>query len=288
MNSPSEELTWHSGATVEGIPAPASKAAKPAAGAGEPIDCAVLSIPQLTAQKATCGDLEHFKARVLALREQDSRTLIARIATTSDGLMLWSIHLTLDKRGIAPALRWPANTDSPQNEFIAFAADLHWFTKRNPGHKTGFRSWASLLRHPPASPAWHIVAHRLYLFVAARHSLAHWCSRGLALSEQQRLELMMLPTNAMQAERRPLQPERLEELRAQLLTHAMVNRDKSGAHQPHEVANRRAAIWRTHLLSGKCQATTARNWQLLTGHPLTRQALAKQIAIAEDVARGRP
>lgn len=275
------------GATIEGIPAPALKAPKPYAGAGEPLSDEVRSIPALVALKNASGDLEHFKARTLALHEQDSRTLIARIATTGDALTLWALHLTLDKRDVAPALRWPANTNDQQCEFVNFVADLHWFVKRNPGHKTGYRSWASLLRHPPASPAWHIVAHRLYLFISARHSIPHWCSRGLALSERQRLELTTLPTTAQQATRRQLQAERFAELRERLLTHAMEHPDKSGKRQPHEVANRRAAIWRTHLLSGKCQATTAKNWHLLTGHPLTRQALAKQIAIVEDVVRCR-
>lgn len=294
MSSASEELTWHDGATVEGISAPARKAPKPHAGAREPLSDEVRSIPALVAQKNTSGDLERFKTRVSVLPTADTQTLITRIAVTDDALMLWAIHLALDKRGIAPALRWPPNTDNPQNEFITFAADLHWFAKRNPVHRPRFRGWAGVFRHLPASPAWHATTHRQYLFVAPRYSLAYMCSKGLALSERQRLEFMMLPTNAMQAERRQLHADKFAELRAQLLTHAVANRDKSGVRQPHDVANRRAALWRTHLLTGRSCAATAQNWHLLTGEttpktgrPVTRQALDKQLSIVEDVMRGR-
>lgn len=287
-----KELTWRDGATMEGIPAPVSKAKTPAAGAGEPLDCEVLSIPQLIAQKVASGDLATFKTRVLALCEQDSQALIARIATTGDTLTLWFIHLTLDKRGIAPALRWPANDDSQQSEFITFAADLLWLSRRYPDHKPNYRGWARALAHQPPSPHWHAAVHRQYLFAAPRYSLAHYCSKALALAERQRQELMTLPTATMASERRQLQSERFTELRERLLTHAMGHRDKAGKHQPHDIANRRAALWRTYVLCGKCKATTTHNWHLLTsattGKPITRQALAKQLVIIEGVLGGRP
>lgn len=282
-------MTWRDGATVEGIPpAPARPRTKAPAGAGELIDCAVLSIPQLTVQKAAGGDMEHFKTRALALRDQDTRTLIARISTADDALMLWALHLTLDKHGIAPALRWPANTNDQQAEFITFAADLFWLCKRHPNHRPAYRGWVRALAHSPASPQWHTAVHQLYRFVAPRRSLSHYSAKALALTERQRLELQTLPSNGMQAERRQLQPERFADLRARLLTHTMGHPDKSGAHQPHDIANRRAALWRTYVLSGRRQNATAANWALLTGETVSRQALSRQLSIIEDVLRDRP
>lgn len=290
-----EPLSWIDGTTLEDMPAPARKAPKPHAGAGEPLWDDVRSIPALVVQKSTSRDLERFKTRVSALRTVDTQTLVTRIAVTDDALMLWAIHLALDKRGVAPALRWPSNTSNQQNEFIAFAADLYWFTKRNPDHKPSFRGWARALTHPPASPQWHAAIHRQYVFAAPRYSLAHYCGKALALTKGHCSELMTLPTNAMQAERRRLQSDRFADLRAQLLTYATENPDKSGARQPHDIANRRAALWRTYVLSGRCKATNAKNWFLLTGEtnsatgkPITRQALDKQLDVVEDVMRDRP
>lgn len=285
-------LTWLDGASMEEVPAPAARTYKPHAVALEPLSGEVRSIPALVAQKNASGDLGRFKARVRALPVVDVQTLIARIAVTDDALMLWALHLALDKRGIAPALRWPANTASAQNEFVTFAADLHWFTKRNEQHQPLFKGWVRTLRHPPASPAWHAAVHQQYIFVAPRYSLSHQCAKGLALSERQRLELMTLPTNAQQAERRQLNECRFSDLRERLLTHAMANPDKSGARQPPAIANRRAGLWRTYVLSGRCKTTTAQNWYLLTGEtnpdtgkPVTRQAVGKQLSIVEVAAR---
>lgn len=87
--------------------------------------------------------------------------------------------------------------------------------------------------------------HRQYCFDAARYSLAYVRAKGLGLNDHQRQELMMLPTNAMQAERRQLQPEAFATLRENLFAHAIANPDKSGLRQAGDIANRRAALWRT-------------------------------------------
>jgi hypothetical protein len=42
-------------------------------------------------------------------------------------------------------------------------------------------------------------------------------------------------------------------------------------------------MWRVFVLSMRCQTATAKHWNLVTGDKLTRQGVAKQIAIVADV-----
>lgn len=255
----------------------------------EPFSDDIRNIPQLVAEKGHGGDLARFAGAVRALPTADTQTLILRLATTSDPLLLWSLHLELDRRDIPPCLRWPANEDTPQAEFVTWLADLLWLTKRHPRHVPRFRGWQGLFKHAPASSAWHATAHRQYLFVAPRgYSVAHWCAKGLALTESQRQNLMALPTNAMRAERHPLQGDRLALTRERLLSHAIEHPDKSGRRRPEAIANRRAGLWRVFQLSGRNQTATAQHWHRLTGETLTRQAVAKQLAIVADALRDRP
>jgi hypothetical protein len=251
----------------------------------EPTNEAVHSVPRLVADKRDYGDPEAFRRAVKAMRETDTRTLVVRIATTGDPLLLWAIHIVLDGRGVAPALRWPANDASPQGEYLTWLADMFWFAKRNHGHKPSYRGWQGLFTHPTASLKWHATAYRQYLFVAARYSIAHWCSKGIGLTEPQRSQLLTLPTNAMQSDRRQLCPERFEALQDRIASYAMQHPDRSRRHSPHAVANRRALLWRVFVLSARNHTATAMNWQLLTGESLSRQAVSKQIAMVAEMAR---
>jgi hypothetical protein len=252
----------------------------------EPFSEEVHSIARLTAEKGSGADLARFNRAVAGMLTQDTQTLILRIATTADPLVLWELHQELDRRGIPPAQRWPANQeDTPQAEFITLMADLLWTTKRNPGHTPAYRGWRGLFSHSSGSPDWCATAYRQYLFVSARYSVSHWCARGLALTEPQRLELMVLQTSPMQTDRRQLASDKFAEFRAKLLAHAMQHQDRSGKHTPEAIAERRARLWRTFVLSGRNQTTTVKNWHLLTGEALTRQAIAKQLVIVDQVRR---
>ncbi len=276
-----EALPWRE---LSGLPPARTRVALgPLAGAGEPLGDVILPMPTLVARKAASGDLAAFKARVKALPEARTQTLIARISVTDDALLLWAIHCVLAGRGIAPALRWPGNTDDPQNELITFAAEVHWLARRSPEHQPKFRGWARTLACLPGSPDWHLAVHRQFLYVASRGSVAHLCAVGLALTDRQRQESMLFPTTAMQADRRHLQPERFEEIRARLLAHAMEHPDRSGTRPPHDVAARRAALWRVYVLSCRNKAAMVRNWHSLTGECVSRQALDRQVHIVEDL-----
>lgn len=237
------------------------------------------SIPHLTADKRTGADLVRFNAAIEAMADQDTTTLILRIETASDPLALWGLHQELDRRGVAPALRWPSNEENPQNEFITALADLFWLAKRNPTHQVLYRGWRGIFKHTPGGSEWHAAAHRQFVFTAERYALSHKCAQGLGLTAAQRQDLMILPTAAMVADRRALHPDKFADFRASLLAHAMQHPDKSGQRTPGAIANRRARLWRVFVLSGHSQTATAKNWHLMTGETLTRQAIAKQLAI---------
>lgn len=251
----------------------------------EPHCEAVSSIPQLIAEKRGGPDVAWLADNIRAMGKAEAHTLILRLATTSDPLGLWALHLELDRRGIPPCLRWPANTDTPQAVFITLLADLLWIARRNVGHVSRFRGWQGLFKHPAASPTWHAVAHRQFLFVSTRYGLAHWCSKGLALGDAQRKELMMLPTRSMVADRRQLNPELLANMRDRLLGHAIERPDRSGRLSPEAIASRRTRLWCVFVLAGRDHTATARHWRTLTGEALSRQAVAKQTAIVRGVLR---
>ena len=232
----------------------------------------VLSVTDLIRAKNCSGDLRHFRNAVASMREQPVRILILAIETTSDALMLWALHLELDKRGVPPCLRWPANDATPQGKFITLLADLLWFCRRHPGHRARFRGWRDLLSHPPASARWHQCAHRQFLFIAARRSVSHWCATGLDLSDQFRQDLMALQTNAMRAARRPLESRQFIALWERLESHARERPDKSGQVTAVQVATRRAQIWRTYVLAGRSPARAVEFWRLISGEELTRGA----------------
>lgn len=250
-----------------------------------PVSSVVRSVSSLIAEQRDGPDLPRFQRLGTGLLGTDTRTLIARLETMGEPLLLWTSHLVLDARNVPPALRWPGNQDDEQAHFITWCADLFWLCKRQPGHRPLFRGWQGLFKNEPGSPAWHATAHRQFLFVAPRYSLSHWCSKGLALTDSDRAPLMTMPTKKMCADRRVLEAGRYAGLERLLLQHAAERPDKARQHPPHDVAGRRAAMWRTFVLCGRNQTAAAAQWASLTGERLTRQAFAKQIAIASEVQR---
>lgn len=247
------------------------------------------SIPVLVAERRNQDGAQRLRDAIRVLPQADTRMLVLGLATAPEPLVLWAYHLELDRRNVPPCLRWPANESTLQDEFITWLADLLWFTKRHPSHVPRFRGWRGLLASPPASDAWHATAARQFLFVSSRYSVAYWCANGLGLSDAQRQDLMTLPTNAMQAERRQLAAGRWTAVGELLLSHAVQHPDRSGMRRPEDVAARRMRILRTFVLSGKSAAATANYWHLLSGETMTRQAVSKQVASAlsviEDGAR---
>jgi len=245
----------------------------------------VHSITHLVAEKRVSCDLERFRRSVLALSSTSTQTLILKITTCNDPLMLWAIHVTLDGRNIIPALRWPANTSTEQMKFIGWLADLLWFTKRTPDHQPKFRGWVRLLAETPANPAWQDMAYWIFVAMYDRQNISSYTARGLALTPAQRQPLMSLPTARMVTARLELQPIPFAETRQRLLSHAVAHPDKSGTRTPEAITNRRAGLWRTFLLSEKRQTATAENWKLLTGEPLSRQAISRHLETIKTILK---
>ncbi len=250
-----------------------------------PAPGAVHSVPARVAAKGPSDDLQRFGRVVTSMRQQSTRDLILRLETTADALTLWALHLELDRRDVPPCLRWPANDTGPQGEFITLLADLLWFCRRHPGHRARFRGWRDLMGQPPTTTRWHQCAHRQFLFIAARRSVAHWCAKGLDLADDHRQDMMVLPTNAMRAARRQLARSSFAALRDQLESHARAHPDKSGRVSAVEVAARRAMMWRTYVLAGRSPTRAVEFWRLLTGEGITRQALSKQVSLVAEVLR---
>lgn len=237
----------------------------------------VNSIARLTAEKAASGDLTQFKKALLALRTIRADHLIVRIATTTDPLMLWALHGTLDKRGIAPCLRWPKNDSTPQMVFVTWLADLQWFSRHHPAHRAKFRGWQRLFTEATDSPGWCEKAYWIFAGMYGHQNLSSYGARGLGLAASQRQPLMMFPTAAMVRARLELQPERFAETRELFYSYSMAHPDSSGQRKPEAIAERRARLWRVFVLSGKNIAATAESWQLTTGEPLIRQGALKQV-----------
>lgn len=246
---------------------------------------AVLSVPELIASRGPGPDLDRLRRLIGGLRDVQTKVLVARLETTDDPLVLWAMHLVLDSRDVPPCLRWPANDLTLQHEFITLLADLLWFTKRSPSHRAKFKGWQGLLNHPPGGHSWHCAAHRQYLFVARRYSVAHWCATGLALSDAQRQPLMVLQTNSMRADRQLLRSDQFAATRRVLLSAAMVRPDKANMRTPADVAGRRAALWRTYILAGRSATRAAEYWCLLTGEQVSRQAISKHIVWVDQVRK---
>lgn len=309
---PDEALTWRDGAYLkdkdkDSHPAPAS-APTDRAGAGcddilfddtpkplkrPPAAClkGVNSIARLTAERAASGasgELGRFKKALVALRTTRTETLVLKIATAADPLMLWALHVTLDKRGIAPCLRWPKNNSTPQMEFITWLTDVQWLTRRSPTHLAKFKSWQQLFSEAPESAVWREKAYWIFVNMYGHQNLSSYGARGLALTPDQRQPLMMFPTAAMVKARLALQPAEFAEIRERLYSYSIEHPDSSGQRTPEAIAGRREGLWRVFILSGKNIAATAENWRLTTGEPLTRQAALKQVTIIKAILKSWP
>ena len=245
------------------------------------------SFARLVANKTASGGLSGFKAKARAMPDQSTQSLIASIATTSDALTLWAIHLQLEKRSIAPAQRWPGNTGTDQMLFVTWCADLSWFIKHHPTHKPRFKNWQHLFRLKPCGAAWLEKCYWLFSQTSTTHgrSTAYKTSRALALTDSQRLDLVTVPTRAMVKDRAVLGSENLESIRARLMRFACLHPDKAGIHTPTEVSNQRTALYLVHALSGKHAPTTARNWQALTGKAITRQTVNDRLSALDHALK---
>lgn len=286
---PPEPLTWRDGAYLDDLEAPTVEATHDVdldaiCGPDGPSCHSLPHLVKEAAENSTSADLSRFKSRVLTLVNNSTQTLILKIATATDPLMLWEIHLELDKRDIQPCLRWPANRDNEQMTLVTFMADMFWFTKRNQSHTAAFKSWQPLLKMTPGSEAWMTKAYWVFQNMD-KGNPSRAMQRPLALTESHRQQLMLSPTSAMYRKRQQLEPARFEDIRQILASAAHANKFKPTGQNTDKVANDRLTVWRVFLLSGDSPTVAAKNWKLLTDKTMTRQAITKQIASIKTTLR---
>ncbi len=243
------------------------------------LEADVRSIPALIEAKRTAADRQGFRDRVGALSTWATMDLLPRLQTATDPLMLWALHVELDKRDIPPCIRFPGHQLGPQGDYITLAADVLWLHKRHPEHKALYRGWASVLAAPRGREKWHQNLYRQFLFAYPR-GLAYLVSKGLALATEHRQQLASVPTPSMVKIRAALEGEAFTSKLDQLTQHATEHPDRSGKYKPADIGRRRAQLYRVHALSGKSPTRTAELWHRLSGEKLSRQTVSRQIEAA--------
>lgn len=246
------------------------------------LEADALSIPALVAIRRSAADALRFRERARALPGWSTQDLVLRFETTNDPLMVWALNLECERRGLPPVLRWPGQQIGPQGDLLDLAADVRWLQIAHPHHRAKARGWRSVLREAPGTKLWHEQLHRQFLFTYPR-GLGWLAAKGLDVSENQRLDLMTMPTASMARERRGLLGAAFSDLQQRLIDHAHRHPDRARLHAPEQVGIRRARLYRVHALTGRSPSRTAALWEVLTGESITRQAVANQIAAAELV-----
>ncbi len=247
----------------------------------EAAGCGLFSVPELLARKSG-PELERFNARVVALGGRATLDLRASIEVCSDPAMLWSLHEELMRRGVPPVLRGPRPWHlGAQGRLIELAADLAWIAVTEPGHAARHGLARAILRTPWGSSGWWALVLRQF----GRSGNVRGLVLALGLTEPQRLHLRTLRTAAGARLFERLHGEGFGLLVGELETALLRCPDKSGRTDPRTTATRRAQLWRVHRLLGAGAADTARTWAALSGEVLTRQQVAKQLAVTETVAR---
>lgn len=237
------------------------------------LEC-IRSIPTLERDKLGTS-------KIAPISEVDTLTLITRIESTTDALMLWNIHLELDRREIAPIFRYPKNILTPQAEFITWLADVYYLTRRNPSRKAGYKAWNAMFR--PISECWHESALRVFSFAYQRGYGATYYTKGFELSDADRRGLMTIKSTRQIAKLRALKHS--TGMHAALRKYAIVNVKKSGDRDPVDIARRRYFLWKTFILADRSETVAARVYYRIYGEEITRQGLGKQMTAVDAAWR---
>ncbi len=216
----------------------------------------------------------HFQELTDTIPTSTPLALVGRIQATTDALILWEIHLELERRGIPPVFRYPANVTTPQMEFVTWLADLYWFTRQKPKHKPGFDMWKHLFG--PITDGWHETARRIFEGAYQRGNVNTYTCRGLNLTECDRRPLMTVKSTGQQRRLRDL--KQADDRREAIARHATANAGRlTKDRTPDQVARRRFLIWKTYVLADRSETAAAGMFQNLYGETIARQNLGKQI-----------
>jgi hypothetical protein len=236
----------------------------------------IRSIPSLkAARQAQKAPWRAFQESVEALVLADTPTLIARIETTADPLVLWAIHLELGRRKIPPAFRYPKNDSTDQARFVTWLADVHWHTRRNPATKEVHKSWKRLFAI--ADDSWHTTARSVYVFAWGCSRKPGYYAARLALEDEHRLDLMTMKTSRQVTRQRQLY--QASEMHHAIASHATANAGRlSKDRRATDTTRDRYRIWKTYLIADKSPTRTAAMFTAIYGENMTRQKVQKQMA----------
>jgi hypothetical protein len=235
----------------------------------------VKGIPELIQEQRTDPNLALFKASASGIAVDTIPGLIARIQTTMNPLTLWLIHLDLDRRGVPPGLRWPARLDHPQMRYITWLADILWLRRRYPSHPTSYNRWRGLFIYRPHCVQWHQTALWVHSSKAAgQHGQGHYFARGLGLTDDQRQEVMTVPTNTMRANRKLLVS--LPDFKLKMTRYLAARPpDKSGTWSAQDVAERLSVVLKTNLLANRNKTRGCAYYEFLVGVKVARQTYVR-------------
>jgi hypothetical protein len=208
-----------------------------------------------------------------SIRDQNIKTLQARLATTDDLLTMWALHREMDKRGVPPCLRARAPTRPAQYAFLETLADVLWVARRTQDHPVLHGRLRGVFRYSPASDQWHKSALWMYRQCMGK---SHLIALRLALTDEERLLTQTMPTRAQFRDRRRLHVQ-LPEINEQLQERAQMYPDKSGVHSAVMIGDRRAELLRVYVLVGRDKSATVRYLRIIDGPDISRQSLARQL-----------
>lgn len=223
-----------------------------------------------------------FQESVQALQLVDTPTLIARIETTADPLMLWEIHLNLEHRGILPAYRYPRNDSTDQSRFVNWLADVSSHTRRYRATKEVHKNWKRLFAS--VDDSWHTTARNVYVFGWRRSCKAGYYATRLALSDVHRHDLMTMKTGTQVARQRQL--HQANEMRHAITSHAIANAGRlAKGRLPTDTTRDRLRIWKMFLLAGKSPTIAAEMFTTIYCEKMTRQKVQKQMMAVNQAWR---
>lgn len=234
----------------------------------------------------TCCDIEQLRIRLgserlaefrASLQKMDVRHLLARLGTTGLPVLVWELHLELDRRDIPPCARYPARDETPALEYVTWLADLFWLAKRNPLHETAYQSWTGLFSYALDSKQWHKLA--LWRYIGGKKSTYY--IRGIGLTDVQRRRLLFLQSEKSKPARRLLR--KMGEYVADILADANRHPDKSGVKTPKQVATDRAQILKCYLMAGGTTSLATELLAQIFDRTISRPFFIRQMAKIKDV-----
>lgn len=225
------------------------------------------------------SDRARFAAKVAAMSEARALDMVSRIQTTTDPATMWALHMEFHRRGIPPSLRGPRHALGQQGDHLDLCADLLWLQRQWKSHHPRYKLAQRLFAAEPDSPSWHALA----LVFSASNADTRGRVIALGLRPEHRLDLRSLADSASRHRFDSLHGERFGQLFDALTAAATQRPDKARAFPPSDTARRRVLLWRIHELTGRNHQTTADRFTTLTGQPITRQVVARQIAAAAPI-----